>query len=133
MTLNELFARFDKLAAVRVLGLVGSADCGERTALLVATGGCGVDRSCSECGGPGRLGKRVKVTFPSTSSPSGKSLSEDQDLRRLLLLCVRAARGPVRPCPLLCGDGGGHDRGYFVSSAPFPGCPKRVPQTVATL
>lgn len=26
MTLNELFARFDKLAAVRVLGLGGRAD-----------------------------------------------------------------------------------------------------------
>lgn len=33
MTLNELFARFDKLAAVRVLGLGGSADCGERAQL----------------------------------------------------------------------------------------------------
>lgn len=28
MTLNELFARFDKLAAVRVLGRGGRGDCG---------------------------------------------------------------------------------------------------------
>lgn len=41
MTLNELFARFDKLAAVRVLGLGGGADCGESLASLVAAWGCG--------------------------------------------------------------------------------------------
>lgn len=51
-------------------------------------------------------------------SPLGKSLPEDQDLRGLLLLCVGAAGGPGRSCPLLCGDGRGHDRGYLVSSAP---------------
>lgn len=31
MTLNELFARFDKLAAVRVLGLGDRTDCSEST------------------------------------------------------------------------------------------------------
>lgn len=36
MTLNELFARFDKLAAVRVLGLGGRVDCGGSTAWLAA-------------------------------------------------------------------------------------------------
>lgn len=41
MTLNELFARFDKLAAVRVLGLGGRTHCGESTASLVAGWGCG--------------------------------------------------------------------------------------------
>lgn len=39
MTLNELFARFDKLAAVRVLGLRDGANLDDRTALLVAVGG----------------------------------------------------------------------------------------------
>lgn len=40
MTLNELFARFDKLAAVRVLG-PGAGLTGGSTASLVAAWGCG--------------------------------------------------------------------------------------------
>lgn len=54
MTLNELFARFDKLAAVRVLGLRDSANRGAHTASLgaFAGGGCG-GRGCIEGGGPG--------------------------------------------------------------------------------
>lgn len=109
MTLNELFARFDKLAAVRVLGLGGRADCGESLASLVAAWGCG-GRVCSEGGVPGSPGGQgSKGDSPLTLSPLGKSLPEDQDLRGLLLLCVRVARGPGRPCPLLCGDGSGHD------------------------
>lgn len=47
--------------------------------------------------------------------PTGKPLSADQDPGRLLLLCVRAARGQGRPRPLLRGDGAGHDRGHLVS------------------
>lgn len=39
MTLNELFARFDKLAAVRVLGLRDSANRGAHTASLGAFAG----------------------------------------------------------------------------------------------
>lgn len=44
MTLNELFARFDKLAAVRVLGLGGEADpgvggCREQASLAAALRG----------------------------------------------------------------------------------------------
>lgn len=90
----------------------------------------GGGRGCAEGGGPGVLGDQESEGDLSTSSSLGESLSQDQDLRRLLLLCVRAARSPGRPCPLLCGDGSGHDRGHFVSSAPsqafcicgFPGC-----------
>lgn len=41
MTLNELFARFDKLAAVRVLGLRGRMDCGGSTPRLAAARKCG--------------------------------------------------------------------------------------------
>lgn len=37
MTLNELFARFDKLAAVRALGLRG----GDHTVVVVVVGGRG--------------------------------------------------------------------------------------------
>lgn len=65
MTLNELFARFDKLAAVRVLGLGGRADWGESRALLAAACRCGADTVCSEGGGPGRQdGQESKVTLP---------------------------------------------------------------------
>lgn len=46
--------------------------------------------------------------------PTGKPLSADQDPGRLLLLCVRAARGQGRPRLLLRGDGAGHDRGHLV-------------------
>lgn len=38
MTLNELFARFDKLAAVRVLGLGGRGDRVGHTSLAAAWG-----------------------------------------------------------------------------------------------
>lgn len=52
MTLNELFARFDKLAAVRVLGLGGSADCGERAQLCwQQLGARGQRESAGEGGG----------------------------------------------------------------------------------
>lgn len=82
----------------------------------------GADSVCSEGGGPGRLGgQESKGDSPPNLSTLGKSLPEDQDLRRLLLLCVRVAGGPGRPCPLLCGDGGGYDRGHLVSSTPLPG------------
>lgn len=53
MTLNELFARFDKLAAVRVLRLWG-------TASVWQPRGLGTDGVSSEGGGPGRVGKRVR-------------------------------------------------------------------------
>lgn len=46
---------------------------------------------------------------------TGEPLSADQDPGRLLLLRVWAARGEGWPRPLLCGDGGGHDRGHLVS------------------
>lgn len=39
MTLNELFARFDKLAAVRVLGLRGGAKHAEHAVLMAEVGG----------------------------------------------------------------------------------------------
>lgn len=73
--------------------------------------GDGAEGVCSKGGALGRSGgqEESKGNSPTTPFPLGKSLPEDQDLRGLLLLCVRAARGPGRPCPLLCGDGGGHD------------------------
>lgn len=39
----------------------------------------------------------------------GKPLSADQDLGRLLLLCVWTSGAEGRSCTLLCGDGSGHD------------------------
>lgn len=39
----------------------------------------------------------------------GESLQEDKDSGGLLLLCVWTDPTQGRPCPLLCGDGTGHD------------------------
>lgn len=64
MTLNELFARFDKLAAVRVLGLGGRADRvrAHLSGSSLGVRACGVCSESSGLGGPG--GTRVKVTLP---------------------------------------------------------------------
>lgn len=59
MTLNELFARFDKLAAVRVLGLGGRANRGAHSLSVAAQGFWGAHGVCSEGGGPGGVGNRV--------------------------------------------------------------------------
>lgn len=63
MTLNELFARFDKLAAVRVLGLGGGAD-GVRASLIGSgLGGWGpMESAVRVVGRAGWAG--VKVTLP---------------------------------------------------------------------
>lgn len=108
MTLNELFARFDKLAAVRVLGLGCAAD----------LGGWWQPEHVGDTEGVCRESRRP---CPPTPVPLGEPLPEDQDPRGLLLLRVRAAGGPRRPRPLLCGDGRGHDRGHLVSNVSLLG------------
>ena len=55
MTLNELFARFDKLAAVRVLGLGGRAD-QVRAHLSGSSLGMRAHGVCSESSGLGAKG-----------------------------------------------------------------------------
>ncbi|XP_077705980.1 adenylate cyclase type 1-like isoform X4 [Canis aureus] len=55
----------------------------------------------------------------------GEPLSPHQDPRRLLLLRVRRHPAQDRPCPLLRGDGPGHDQYHQVSTPrhPPPRCP----------
>lgn len=118
MTLNELFARFDKLAAVRVLGLGAGWPVVGAQPGWQQPGAWRQIETAVRAVGLRRGGQESKVTLPQLFSLLGKSLPEDQDLRGLLLLRVRIARGPDRPRPLLCGDGGGHDRGHLVSSTP---------------
>lgn len=124
MTLNELFARFDKLAAVRGLGHTWC----EHSFKLGRPGTVGTDGDSVRV-----LGGQESESDSPQISPLGKSLPEDQDLRGLLLLCVGAAGGPGRPCPLLCGDGGGHDRGHLVSGAPPRSLELRVPPPASAL
>lgn len=115
MTLNELFARFDKLASVRRTYSPFSAKAKalfRGTALKAFSANLfyyflvfAFRSHWLSC-----------LSLFSFRFHSGKPLSTYQDFGGLLLLRVWTAWTPSRPCPLLCGDGRRHDRGHLVSS-----------------